>query len=142
MIIIDRFRGEYAFLSNFNTCFEHGKSVEHFYQASKAINSKDYLKIINADSPVDAKRLSKTIQIRPDWDSIKLTVMEELLRRKFIISKFSTLLLATGNAMLIEGNSHGDTFWGICDNIGHNHLGRLLMKTRDEFLSNEAMLIY
>ena len=142
MIVIDRFRGEYAFLSNFNRCFEHGKSVEHFYQASKAINSKDYLKIINADSPVEAKQLSKTIPIRKDWDNVKLVVMEELLKNKFIIPKFSSLLLATNDALLVEGNNHGDTFWGVCDNVGSNNLGKLLMKIRDEFLSIEAMIEY
>jgi predicted NAD-dependent protein-ADP-ribosyltransferase YbiA (DUF1768 family) len=35
---------------------------------------------------------------------------------------------------LIEENTWGDTFWGICKGQGENHLGRLLMQIRDELL--------
>jgi predicted NAD-dependent protein-ADP-ribosyltransferase YbiA (DUF1768 family) len=45
-----------------------------------------------------------------------------------------TLLLATNGHELVEGNKHGDTFWGVdlCTNVGDNHLGKLLMQVRDE----------
>ena len=33
---------------------------------------------------------------------------------------------------LIEGNVWNDTFWGVCNGKGHNHLGKILMKVRDE----------
>jgi predicted NAD-dependent protein-ADP-ribosyltransferase YbiA (DUF1768 family) len=32
---------------------------------------------------------------------------------------------------LIEGNWWGDTYWGVCNGVGENHLGKLLMKIRD-----------
>ena len=36
--------------------------------------------------------------------------------------------------MLIEGNEWGDTFWGTCDGIGENHLGKILMRIRNEMV--------
>ena len=41
---------------------------------------------------------------------------------------------------LIEGNTWNDTYWGVCNGVGKNTLGQLLMKIREEIrkgLSNE-----
>lgn len=32
---------------------------------------------------------------------------------------------------IIEVNNWGDTYWGVCNGIGDNHLGKILMKIRD-----------
>lgn len=40
-------------------------------------------------------------------------------------------LLATGVVNIEEGNSWGDTFWGVCEGHGENHLGKLIMEQRD-----------
>lgn len=58
--------------------------------------------------------------------------MEDLLRQKFSKTPLRRLLLATGEAELIEGNTWGDTYWGVCHGVGQNHLGCLLMKIRGE----------
>lgn len=141
-MIIDRFRGEYAFLSNFDVCFSNGKSVEHYYQAAKCKTSVDYLKILQADTPRDAKLLSKSIEIRTDWFAVRLIIMEELLKQKFTIPKYSNLLLQTNDSLLIEGNFHRDTFWGVYEGVGENQLGKLLMKIRDNFLTTESLIEY
>lgn len=44
----------------------------------------------------------------------------------------SEMLEATGDAELIEGNHWGDTFWGVCNGVGQNNLGKLLMAIRSE----------
>ncbi len=46
--------------------------------------------------------------------------------------RLKRLLLATGDAELIEGNDWGDTIWGMCDGEGENLLGKILMKVRDK----------
>lgn len=58
--------------------------------------------------------------------------MEELLVIKFSGKDpfLTRALMATGNAELVEGNTWNDTFWGICNGTGENHLGKLLMKVR------------
>lgn len=33
---------------------------------------------------------------------------------------------------LIEGNYWHDTYWGVCEGVGENHLGKLLMEIRNE----------
>ncbi|MBR4196328.1 MAG: hypothetical protein IKQ95_06420 [Synergistaceae bacterium] len=46
----------------------------------------------------------------------------------------SDKLLATKQALLVEGNDWEDTFWGFDVNLGYgrNMLGQLLMKIRAE----------
>ena len=55
---------------------------------------------------------------------------------KFIGTLLEPLLLATGDAELIEGNNWGDTYWGKCNGQGLNRLGILLMQIRDYIRSN------
>lgn len=107
-------------------------SVEHAYQAAKCAHSQDQLAIRQAASAGMAKRLGKSVELRTDWSQIKLEVMADLLWQKFIINpKLRSMLLATGERELVEGNTWGDTYWGKCGGVGANHLGNLLMRLRD-----------
>lgn len=141
---ITRFTGRYRFLSNFWRCdiMLDGviyPSVEHAYQAAKTVNLEERRKIRDCDSPGDAKRLGRTVSIRRDWDYIRLSVMRELLTYKF--KHHPTLaeaLKSTGDAELIEGNTWGDTYWGVCNGKGDNNLGKLLMEIRAELEQGEV----
>lgn len=42
------------------------------------------------------------------------------------------LLLDYFAAELIEGNTWGDRIWGVCDGVGENRLGKILMRVRAE----------
>lgn len=128
--VIDNFHGDFDFLSNFYPCL--GSSVEHLYQASKAEDQFDMQAILGAKNAGAAKKMGRKVKIRSDWEHVKLGVMEDLLRRKFAVPELKAMLLATGDAMLIEGNWWKDTFWGVCNGVGENHLGKLLMKIREE----------
>ena len=56
-----------------------------------------------------------------------------IVRNKFIPNDdLMEKLIATGNAELIEGNWWKDTYWGVCDGIGENKLGKILMQIRKE----------
>jgi len=139
---------EYRFLSNFwpatiirtvtdvtgdvGDTIEYS-SVEHAYQAAKTTNLKDKLWIAAAKRPGLAKMYGRKVTVRPDWEVIKVGVMESLVREKFSRNlELKNLLLATNDAELIEANTWRDTFWGRCDGVGKNHLGRILMKIREE----------
>lgn len=94
---------------------------------------KDIQKVISLlDSPVKAKRYGRTIELRSDWDKIKYNVMLKIVTRKF---KNNTdlfqKLLDTAPSKLIEGNTWGDVYWGICNGKGENNLGKILMAIRD-----------
>ena len=134
---IDRFAGDYRFLSSFFPCevtTDAGMtyaSVEHAYQAAKATTEEERLAIAAASSPKKAKHRGAKLTLPPDWHSRKVEVMRSLLRLKFAPGReLAAKLVATGDAELIEGNDWGDEFWGQCNGVGENHLGRLLMETR------------
>lgn len=137
--IIDNFHGDNRWLSNFWIHDEvHGLSVEHHYQAAKADNYDDFILIMEAETPAQAKKLGKTIRVRGDWEQVKLIVMEQCIRDKFTYnSELRKKLLETRGMMLVEGNWWGDRFWGVCEGEGENHLGKILMKLRDDFLRYE-----
>lgn len=133
---IESFQGEYRFLSNFWHVYvrydgELYPTVEHAYQAAKTLNP-EFRKAIAYATTGEAKRMGRQVPMRPDWDSIKIDVMRDLLRQKFTEEpELRELLLATGDAELIEGNTWGDYFWGVCNGEGQNNLGKLLMEIRD-----------
>lgn len=56
---------------------------------------------------------------------------------KFAIPELKEMLLATGDEELVEGNYWHDTIWGVCDGVGENHLGKMLMEIRED-LRNEV----
>ena len=135
---IIRFSGYHRWLSNF-WCVPVQldgiwyTTVEHAYQAAKTLDVNLRAKIAVCVRPGEAKRLGRRVPLRPDWEEIKLEVMEKLLRQKFAASTtLARQLTATGDAELIEGNPWGDRFWGVCDGEGKNHLGRLLMAVRKD----------
>lgn len=138
---VREFRGKYFFLSNFSEypCKISGilfPTVEHAYQACKTDNFNMKRIIGSAISPSKAKYYGRWVECRKDWDQIKIKVMELCLRRKFEKSaKARKLLLETGDTYLEEGNYWNDTFWGVCNGIGENHLGKLLMKIREDLRS-------
>lgn len=133
--VIDSFRNEYFFLSNFSPCRIRYKddlylTVEHAFQAAKSLNKKERLKIRNAKTPNEAKGLGRAVKLRPGWDGIRIPIMRRLLLKKFKDSKLKRLLLNTEDIILIEGNYHHDYFWGVCNNRGKNNHGKLLMEIR------------
>lgn len=136
--MIDSFTGPYRWLSNFwivPVMFEgvQYRSVEHAYVAAKTLDLDKREEIRAVETPGQVKRLGRKLTLRPDWDAVKLGVMEILLRSKFRQEHLRKLLLSTGSVELIEGNTWGDTYWGVCDGVGENHLGKLLMKLRSEY---------
>lgn len=128
--IIDKFEGDFAFLSNFDK--HDGWTVEHYYQAAKTDDPEWVAKILLAPTPAKAKKLGRQAPLRKTWENEKVVVMLSLLRLKFRKTALAKKLLATGNAELIEGNWWGDTFWGVCKGQGKNMLGKLLMQVRAE----------
>ena len=134
---IKGFQGDFRFLTNFYPCkveFEGliYKSSEAAYQASKSLDfatRQDFCSLKTRE----ARNLGQQIACRTNWEEEKLNVMYRILRAKFTQDpglKFK--LLSTEDAYLEETNYWHDTFWGVYNSKGENHLGRLLMVVRDE----------
>lgn len=141
--VIDYFDAPpFDWLSNFYPCRVKWqgatyRTTEAAFQAAKTDDWDHRIRIYNAASPGVAKALGQraafekyNVVMRPDWESIKFDVMHNLCAQKFAQPGFREKLLATGDAMLIEGNTWGDRCWGVVDGVGDNHLGKTLMRIR------------
>lgn len=134
---INCFDGEYAFLSNFFPCvikFDNNNypTVEHAFQAAKTNDKKEQFKVWQADTPGEAKRIGRKVTLREDWEEVKRDFMRDFIHQKFKNENLRKLLLATGDAELIEGNYWHDYYWGVCNGIGLNWLGKILMEEREK----------
>lgn len=135
------YEGRYYMFSNFSSfqIFWEAKwwaTSEHVYQAGKFVDPKIIRKISLARSAHDAKQIAKNnaTNRRPEWsDAYKLALMEEILREKLRQHQYIQKALdQTGEMEMVE-DSPRDPFWGRGpDWRGHNHLGKIWMKLREE----------
>jgi N-glycosidase YbiA len=113
-------------------------TVEHYYQAQKFVSSVDE-EIVDliyaAKTPEQAAALGRSSirTLRPDWDIVKIKVMQLAVYQKFFThTDIREVLLSTKDHLLIE-DSPCDYFWGCgADKSGQNHLGKILMYVRSE----------
>lgn len=134
---INSFTKEYSFLSNFYPCFvyyqgERFSSSERAFQAAKCLDKSQWKQFQLCPTNGDAKNLGKHVDLRPDWETVKIDIMYEILKSKFSDPVLRDKLLNTGYRHLEEGNNHGDRFWGTVKGQGRNELGKCLMKLRNE----------
>ena len=150
-----RDRDMYRFLSHFHPAPVHldgetSPTVEHYYQTQKSFDPAYREAIRGAISPGMAKRLAAPPQAprkfsgqswfrkhhalpRPDWHEVKLEIMRRADRAKFTQNPdLAAMLMATGDAALVEDSS-GEPYWSTGpDGRGENWAGRLLMEIREE----------
>lgn len=116
-------------------------SVEEAYQAASFMGSDEELveKIKKSHSADEAQRIAyaNRDKRREDWDDVKISIMEELLRLKIEQNLYvKKKLLQTEDYMIVE-DSPKDDFWGWGPNRnGQNNLGKLWMKLRKELKNN------
>lgn len=144
--MINQFRGEYRFLSNFYPSIvvydNVYPTVEHFFQAMKTKDTSIREAFALLPTPGDAKKLGRKLTLREDWEQMKFDVMELGLRKKFSDPDLAKRLVETYPHDLIEGNWWNDKIWGICfkTNEGENHLGRILMIVRGYIMYEVPLL--
>lgn len=137
--ISDFHEEQYRFLSNFYEAKVEYKGLvypntEAAFQAQKCMTEEEKLPFTEY-GPGKSKGMGRRVQLRPDWEEVKTGIMEEIVRAKFSQHpELSSLLLATGDKVLVEGNHWGDTCWGVDTRTGQgeNRLGKILMKVREE----------
>ncbi len=166
-IRVTEFKDKYEFLSNmYGKCsitaeVKDSEGVSHkvefssseaLYQASKLF----YTGKAHTPTPAEVAEFSKFASMTGEeakkaggnipidkarWDSNRLAVMERCLNLKFQDPELSKKLAETGTKELSEGNVWKDSFWGVYDGKGENHLGKLLMKVR-EGLARQDTSVY
>ena len=144
--MIDNFRGEYYFLSNFynapveyegilytnnEAAFQSAKLKNENLRTNYIYNSMKY-NFATLD-PSTAKKFGIHLNLISDLEEVKFDIMYELVYDKFNRNqKLRQKLLLTGNEELVEGNTWGDRIWGKCNGKGQNNLGKILMRVREE----------
>jgi len=155
ILYFDRDRVHFGFFSHFHPApivldGETWATVEHFYQAQRSDDPAYRQAIREATTPGRAKRCAARPDLpakaskhswfrlhhafpRADWHEVKLDIMRRADRAKYTQHpELAVLLLATGDAELIE-DSPSEPFWGIGpDGLGQNWAGRVLMEIREE----------
>lgn len=87
---------------------------------------------------VDAKRLGKTVPLKPYldiWEEVKVDIMWQLLLIKVQDSSVKQQLISAADDDLFENNVWKDTFWGVIEQtdgtmVGKNVLGRLWQEVK------------
>lgn len=145
MDIIYEFKDKYQFLSNMYPCPVPGKKytftcAESAFQSAKAAHPEAYVHM----NGFTAKQAGKSEKLPNNWDIKKISVMKAVLKQKFSFNEdLKEQLIATGDALLIEGNTWHDNTWGVCmcpncqEHGGANLLGELLMQLREELKEGE-----
>lgn len=134
---ITNFRGKWFFLSNFyetKVTFEGlmYNNAESAFQAMKCRYYDDRIKFLSKTG-AQAKQLGKRIRLRDDWELVKLDYMYKIVKAKFEQNDFiRKQLIDTSDIEIEEHNDWNDTYWGICDERGENHLGKILMLVRNQ----------
>lgn len=135
--MIDNFRGNYYFLSNFYNVKVTWEGItylnnESAFQSAKVLNLDKRKQFSNLD-PSSAKRKGRNVVLRHDWEKVKFDIMYEIVKAKFSQNEYlKDKLLSSGGEELIEGNTWNDTIWGVCNGRGQNNLGKILMRVREE----------
>jgi ribA/ribD-fused uncharacterized protein len=131
----------HSFLSNGFT-EPDGSFVEREYQACKTDDPEWSTRILACEHPFGpggSKILGREAPLRPDWEEVKFQVMARCVLAKFLDHpELARQLLATGDALIIEGNTWHDNVWGDCrcgrpecSVTGTNWLGHVLMGVRE-----------
>lgn len=139
-------RGEFGAFSNFSLHpftldGERWPTSEHYFQAQKFAGTEHEAVVRQARTPKEAASLGRdrARPLRRDWERVKDDVMRRAVRAKFTAHPaLRDLLLATGEAELIEAAPR-DFYWGEgADGSGKNMLGKLLMEVRAELRAGAA----
>jgi ribA/ribD-fused uncharacterized protein len=108
---------------------------EHYFQAQKFAGTEHEEAIRLAKSPMVAARMgrSRARPLRADWETARDDIMREALRARFSQhADLRAMLLATGDARIVEHKAK-DRYWADGgDGSGLNRLGQLLMEVREE----------
>jgi len=138
------FIGEKAFLSNMHPCelsIIYNGVVYNFhcseaaYQAMKCPERIDEFTELNGPK---SKALGRKVELRSDWSSVLIDVMRYVINCKFRQNPELAERLMAVEGEIVEYNEWKDTFWGVYEGVGENHLGRLLMELRNDLVNGKT----
>ena len=136
---------DHPFLDNtFYVSVEYNNNIyptaENAFQASKFASktfANKFKFMVAKKAQIEGTKHRPTV---PDWYNNNTAIMYGILKSKFQDPELKSKLLATYPEQIIHVNGYHDNEWGVCTcsrcgNSGRNKLGLLLIKLRDELLS-------
>lgn len=146
------FTGQYAFLSrDYDAPIRMGgtnfpqpltfPTVTHALVAARTTDFAARSRIANLPTPDDAKRAALSLDLRSDYDDIKLATARTLVQ---VTSRqhpeWAAQLISTGDAELVYENDINDRYWGRdrATGRGLNNWGKLLMEERARLRASQA----
>lgn len=110
-------------------------SSEHYYQAMKFAGEdiQEAIRLLKTPREAADAGRRRDLPLRTDWEEVKDDIMREAIKAKFTQHTCcKSVLLASGNAELIEHTTN-DNYWADGgDGSGKNMLGKLLMELREK----------
>ena len=84
---IKQFREDFFFLSNFYECPVTYKQLDYTnneaaFQAQKCTSDAEKIQFTKLN-PSEAKKLGRRVNLRKDWEAVKVKIMEDIVREKF-----------------------------------------------------------
>lgn len=148
---VHQFKGEFNWLSNMYKLEKpwmspHGPlpTVEHIYHYHKSTSDSWRRYVAQVNNPYEVREVSrneKYCKLQDNWDEVRDEIMELALAHKYSDDNPTILsqLLNLKDWLIVEGNYHGDIYWGYClkTETGENRLGILTMERRDFILERE-----
>lgn len=127
-----QFRNQFAFLSNFYFCplVINGFMFSNAEAAYQALKCKGYEERFVGVTGKTARALGRKLPMQEGWNDKRIDAMRYVLQQKFKNPQLMAQLQQV-QGDIQEDNYWNDTFWGVCNGVGENHLGKLLMEIRD-----------
>lgn len=145
---ITDFSDEYRFLRNsYPAHFEYKgltfTNAEAAFQSEKVDDDSSRYAFCKLPAHA-AKKLGRTVRLRPNWSQMRNEVMENVLRAKFNWENgLAEMLVDTGDREIRPENVRHENYWGVCQcsecagKKGENHMGKILMKIREELKEDD-----
>jgi ribA/ribD-fused uncharacterized protein len=123
------------------------KTVENFYMAMKTLNFNDR-EVISNLSARESKKYGRTVELREDWEDVKIIIMTAALQHKFTKgTSWYKKLMECEDETIVEINNWHDNFWGDCicskcKNVeGQNNLGKIITEIRSSYRRYTSLLL-
>lgn len=143
------FRGVNYFLSNsFQSPFDYEidgvtyrfQNAEAAFQAEKAPSRAGEFVGLTAKEAKDLGKKMKKKDIRPDFNDVRLELMQKVLAKKFSNPALKARLLSIQEPITMDVN-YMDKFWGLYNGRGQDNMGKCLTKVRDNILKEQGLFV-
>lgn len=143
------FKGPNYFLSNsFQSPFDYEidgvtyrfQNAEAAFQAERSPNRAGEFVGLTAKEAKDLGKKMKKKDVRPDFNDVRIDIMEKVLAKKFSSPALQARLLSIKDSITMDVN-YMDIYWGLYNGRGQNNMGKCLTKVRDNILREKGLLV-